>query len=188
MARGRKGQPAEVKDAKGNPGNRPNKAASTDALPEDKGGAPAHLKAEAKKIWAALAPHLQRSKLMRVTDRNAFARYCQSLADYWEATRQLGTNGHVYDAPMTNGGTMKRINPWFGVQDRIGRRLENLEDRFGLSPRSRQEVMFRMASLGATPPPLPAGDDELPLAQPDSAAKGPVGFLNNARPPTDAVN
>ena len=191
MPRGRKSQPAEVKEAKGNPGNRPNKVVPTDTLPEDKGSAPEWLDDDAKTIWASHAPHLQRSKLMRVTDRQAFARYCQTLSDFLKTTKTLAKEGQVYDAPTTTGGTMKRVHPSFTVQERLSKRLDALEDRFGLTPRARHEVMYRMASMGIVPPADPANPnsgDELPFDEPESPPESAVGMLKNAQPPSNSVN
>lgn len=175
--RGRKSQPAEVKEAKGNPGRRPTGAVSTADVPELSGGAPAHLTTEGKKIWRDLAPQLRQTKLIRQTDRLALARYCDTLADYWKVTRELRTKKHVYEAERVDGGKMLRVNPLFMVQDRLARRLDTMEDRFGLTPRARQELFYRLAQAPAAPP-LPGLGDEGEEGRPD----GPVGMLASTGP------
>lgn len=182
MGRGRKGQPAEVKEAKGNPGKRPNPMASTDDLPELEAAAPKELRGEARKIYAEVAKQLAHVKLLRASDRQALARYCDTLNEYWKVTRKLQGpkargGGYTYEAKTTSGGKMLRANPLFMIQDRLARRLDTMEDRFGLNPRARQEIMYRLAQQGASPQlPFPGGEDERTPG--DSDPEGAVGFLN----------
>ena len=179
MARGRKGQAAETKFAKGNPGKRDVKTASATDLPHIGIATPAKLTREGKKVWQDLVPKLVHSKLLRVTDQEVLTRYCDMVAQYWKATRQVRKMGEVYEATMTHGqGKMMRINPWFAIQSRLVDKLQNMEDRLGLSPRSRQELMFRLAQVPATPPGelFKDGDESLPA--PDATPGRAVGFLN----------
>ena len=179
MARGRKAQPAELAAAKGNPGKRAIRTAGVVDAPEIADGAPAELSGEGKKVWARLRPHLAAMKLLRATDQPVFARYCDALGDYWKATRTLRKRGMVYEAPMTNGGKMRRLDPLFHVQERLHKRLVEMEDRLGLSPRARQEILHRLSQAAAPAPALPLdrpGDHA--TAGELSAERGPVGFLN----------
>ncbi|WP_431856614.1 phage terminase small subunit P27 family [Azospirillum sp.] len=187
MTRGRKPQPAEVKQAKGNPGKR--RVAQTPAdLPALGSTAPADLPARARKIWDELAPELARLKFLRSTDREAFARYCLHLCRWWELTKALEKKGGETYVTESAHGTMRRVDPDFLVRERIESRLETLEDRFGLSPAARQQLLQRMMS--APPPALPAGglfgeDPAKPAGdQPVSPPKppaSPVGLLAKAQ-------
>lgn len=182
MIRGRKPDTDEVQDAKGRPGKRrraaPPAAASavsgTAVQPSSK------LSRPALHIWRVLAPDLEQMNFLRATDSPAFSRYCQTLAKYWEISTELDREGVVYLTESAHG-SMKRVNPLFLVQERLSRRLTEFEDRFGLSPASRQQIMVRLAQqqpqlpLGATPP----TSDQPPAAMP--ADTGPIGLLN---PPT----
>ena len=179
MARGRKAQPAELAAAKGNPGKRAIRTAGVVDAPEIAGAAPAELTKEGRAVWSKLRPSLAEMKLLRATDEPLFARYCDALAEFWKATRKLRRRGAVYDAPMTNGGTMRRLDPLFHVQERLQKRLEGMEDRLGLSPRARQEILHRLSQAAAPAPALPLDrpGDQVTAGE-LSGERGPVGFLN----------
>lgn len=177
MARGRKAQPAEIAEAKGNPGKRAQRAAPAVEAPELAGGAPQSLTAEGRKVWAELHKSLSQLKLLRQTDRQVFLRYCDTVAEYWKITRQLRRSGSTYLAPMTGGvGKMRRIDPRFLVQERLAKRLESMEDRLGLNPRARHEILHRLSNMA---PQLPLGDQPDEQPRPDLDHQGsPLGFLN----------
>ena len=181
MIRGRKPDTDEVQNAKGRPGKRrrpappaPSSVASTTVQPNSR------LTQSALHIWRTLAPDLEQMNFLRATDSPAFSRYCQTLAKYWEISTELDSEGVVYLTESAHG-SMKRVNPLFLVQERLSRRLTEFEDRFGLSPAARQQIMIRLAQQ----------QPQLPLAksaQPDSAqppaqvpSSGPIGLLN--KPP-----
>ncbi len=182
--RGRKPKPAELKALQGNPGKRAQPAPPAEPdpeppaqPPETASTAPKHLSDAAARVWATLAPHLTRLKFLRVTDQEAFARYCEHIARYWHLTRALATTGETYETE-TKHGRMRRINPEFLVRDRIERQLESLEDRFGMSPRARQQILQQMA---AATPALPFGDPPGREAEhaPEPPSPSPVGVLNS---------
>ena len=181
MPRGPKPEPAEVKRAKGNPGRRPLPPETDDAsadLASTK--APAELEQDAQRIWQKLAPELTRLRFLRETDRGAFARYCEHLAKWWQLTKALRTEGETYLAVSEhNPDGLMRVNPKFLIRERIEKRLEALEDRFGLSPAARQQILQRLA--GGLPPPPPGGmfDQPEPPATP-AAPASPVGLLARA--------
>jgi P27 family predicted phage terminase small subunit len=184
--KGRKAKPAEVKAAQGNPGRRPIHHAPD--LPGLSLQPPKDLPAAARRIWEALAPELSRLKLLRATDLGAFARYCEHLARWAELTKALRKSGETYVTQSAHG-TMRRIDPNFMVRDRIEGRLHELEDRFGLTPMARQQLLQKLAI--APLPQTPAGNDlfgtqpegEAPDAPPAPATlpPSPVGLLNRGR-------
>lgn len=149
MARGRKPQPAAVNEAKGNPGRRRRSARLASEAPP-KGAPPPELNDQARRIWEAIAPELTRLNFLRDIDRQAFARYCVHLARWWDLTQDLAAHGETY-VTESNHGTMERVRPAFIVRERTEKRLEVAEDRFGLNPASRQQIMQRLAGL------VPAG-------------------------------
>ena len=168
--RGRKSEPAEVKEAKGNPGRRPTGVVSTEDLPTLAGDAPVELTEAGRKIWLRLVPPLRQMNLIRVTDEAAVARYCNHMARFWELTQALEDEGGEYYETDSAHGRMLRVHPAFRVRQAIEMRLEALEDRIGLSPRSRQEIMYRLsqsAVAASSPRPAeaqaPAGPSESPL-------------------------
>lgn len=188
--RGRPRQSAATRDAKGNPGHRarakaptaksaPAKSKGRGPAPASKvpGGTPRELTAAGKKVWAMVVPQLDAVHFYDPLDRNALARYCDSVAQYWDVTRQLRKQKFTYDVRKVGGGKMLRFNPLFMIQDRLARRLDTLEDRFGMTTRARQEIMYRLANQV---PQLPLGTGDDPSAPaPDLAHKSPIGILNS---------
>jgi len=137
------------------------------------------MRAKGRKYWSEVAGYLIDARIVRVSDRNALARYCETLADYVAVTRELDGQGHVYWTE-SNHGKMQRISPWFAVQERLVKRLQDLEDRFGLSPASRQQIVARMAAgsqaaMNFAQPTDPAPTDA-PAAPPE--ATNPIDFFN----------
>ena len=147
MARGRRTEPAAVKIAKGNPGKRPISASSTEAT-DLKRIAPKELSTAARKIWDQLAPELVRLRFLKESDRAAFSRYCEYFSRWWELTAILAKEGDSYWTESLHG-KMQRINPNFQIRDRLEQRLQSLEDRMGLNPAARQQIMQRLAALPA---------------------------------------
>lgn len=182
MPRGRRPDPAGLQDAKGNPGKR----RRTQLPPErdEKGGLRPAVKISvaAVRIWDQLAPELERMNFLRSTDRSAFTRYCDTLARYWDVRRQLDGKHLTYTSTSAHGD-LQRINPLFAVEERLSKRLTDLEDRFGLSPASRQQIMLRLAQ---TSPQLPFGQpDPQPAAPPPPGGTAPtpaspIGGLSGA--------
>jgi P27 family predicted phage terminase small subunit len=168
MARGRRPDAPAVKEAKG---TKARTAPVTDSAAVLRSTMPRTLSAAAKKVWEVLAPELTRMKFLRETDRDAFSRYCEHAARWWKLTRELRREGDTYWTESAHG-KMQRLNPKFIVRERIENRLEALEDRFGLNPAARQQILQRLSAL---PPPAPPAGDM--FAQPGETAE------NGAPPP-----
>lgn len=179
---GRKPEPAGLKEAKGNPGKRkiPKAGAAASAgeiTPSSKLGRPA------LSIWHELKPELERMNFIRPTDRHALSRYCDTMAEYWRVTLALRSKsqGLTYETTGPNG-SMTRINPLFLIQDRLEKRLMMLEDRFGMNPMARQQIMLRLAERQ---PQLPLGPQGATEPAPDADAPGlldnPIGVLSPTR-------
>ncbi|MGO2957431.1 MAG: phage terminase small subunit P27 family [Acetobacter sp.] len=150
MVRGRTPNSPELNEARGNPGKRPKKERVLDLSPIAGIDAPKHMRANARKYWADVAGYITDSRIVRVSDRNMLARYCETLADYVKVTGSLGKQGHVYWTESAHG-KMQRISPFFLVQERLVKRLQDMEDRLGLNPASRQQILLRMAANNAQP-------------------------------------
>jgi P27 family predicted phage terminase small subunit len=155
MARGRIPNSPELNEARGNPGKRAKKLRVADIAPIAGIEAPKHMGAKGRKFWADVAAYITDSRIVRVSDRNILARYCETLADYVKATRELDKQGHVYWTESAHG-KMQRISPHFLVQERLVKRLQDMEDRLGLTPASRQQILMRMAANTQTALPLDA--------------------------------
>lgn len=176
--KGRRADPAAVKEAKGNPGKRTVTKEEVAAVEVVIGlKPPAELSAAAKKLWNKHAPDLQRLNFLQASDVPAFARYCETLALFWKACRALGRKSPVYKV-VSPQGTYQRLNPWFAIMDRTNRTLIALEDRFGISPAARQTITYRLAQ-GAGAGAGAGSQQELLLPGENGAeSDNPVGFLN----------
>lgn len=171
-------QPDAVKRARGNPGKRKLKPSSNLAMPPAGAAKPdSHLRVAARHVWNALAPELQRLNLLRGTDSNALSRYCDDVASYWEIRQKLREQGLTYEVKSLHG-TYQRLNPLFTIQERLAARLVVMEDRFGLSPQSRQALMVRSAQLAASQGNLPFGGTIQPDAAPPPDSS-PIGFFGD---------
>lgn len=154
--------------------------ATAASLPAAVGNVRPHpkLRAPALEIWKQVAPELERLNLLRPSDGHAFSRYCETLVSYWEITSKLRMIGTTYETDSAHG-KMRRISPEFAVQERLFNRLTAMEDRFGLNPASRQQIMLKLLGgqghlpLGA---PVPAADQ--PVATDVPPAGNPIGLLN----------
>jgi len=178
MFRGRKPDAPEMQEAKGRPGKRRRPAAPAASTVASSAVQPtSKLGRSALHVWTKLAPELERMNFLRGTDSNAFARYCQTVAKYWEVSAELDRDGEVYWTETVHG-KMKRINPLFLIQERLSRRLIELEDRFGLSPAARQQIMMRLAQQQPQLPLRPQGEAEPTTPPPDA---GPIGILGSPK-------
>lgn len=181
MKRGRKPDPAAIKEAKGNPGRR---RIGADPVIDTSltGGVapPAWLKADALAVWTRLAPNVARLKLLTPVDAESFARYCRNLARWLKMQDVLDREGETYESESAHG-KLKRAHPAFLIGDRLARLLESQEAVFGLNPAERQRIF---AARSMTPDPagdLFGGRREDPVKAdpaPDAKPSGPVGFLN----------
>lgn len=174
---GPKGQPAEIKALKGNPGGRPIVRAPAE-LGLFSATPPRTLKRKPKAVWKQLASKLGGLKFIKVSDEPALERYCTDLAAWRDVTAELEKTGQIYETSSTHG-TMLRVHPLFLVQDRLQKRLESFEDRFGLNPAARQRIMQGLAAQ--------AGGGNLPLEapredKPAAPAGSPIGMLSEATP------
>jgi P27 family predicted phage terminase small subunit len=179
---GRRPDPAALQEAKGNPGKR-RKSPELPNLPAGSIPAPSRLNSDGLRVWEQIAPELQRMNFLRGTDANAFARYCDAVVRFWRITEKLRDEGETYTSKSAHG-ELQRINPLFVIEERLAKRLESLEDRFGLNPAARQQIMLRLAQHQPQLPFGPAksaeGEAETPSQPPgaDPLSASPIGLLN----------
>lgn len=179
MARGRKAQPAAVKEAKGNPGRRRIARTADDAARELAGAPPAWLDMSdvgtplaadmskiAREVWTSLHADLVRLKLLRSTDENAFGRYCQYMAEWIHFTRVLLTEGYTYRRMLGTGEEALLPHPATKARHTANQALIALGDAMGLTPAARQRIQQQMAQV------LPAAQPGLDLEGKSGAAKG----------------
>ena len=202
MARGRKPQPAAVKEARGNPGRRPVKRAAEAAV-KDLAGYPDWLDvtkfaakdqraiaALALAAWRHLQAELQTLRLLKTTDAYTLGRFCQYHAEWVHATRVLAAEGYWYERKLGTGETAKLPHPAARMRRDAMMALKDLGDAMGLTPSARLRLTQQLAnglpggqpglpldgtSEGKTPVEAPA-----PNEQPAMGGEGPLrtGFLN----------
>jgi P27 family predicted phage terminase small subunit len=170
MARGRKAQPAAVKEARGNPGRRRiPKAAAVEE--RDLGGYPDWLdtsavgteraiaiSALAIEAWRRLKPDLERMKLLKATDGDAFARYCRYLGEFVYFTRYLDEHGATYEAKAGTGETLWRPRQENRIRKDCEQALKDLGDSMGLTPAARLRIVQQLAAAPGQQPNLPLGE------------------------------
>ena len=184
MPRGRKPDPPGLQAIKGDPRKQKRQTAGAHGSPDLGAGGSlkplSKLTPAAQAVWRELGPELERLNFLRPTDRNAFARYCDAVVRYWDVSKSLRKEGQTYTSTSQHG-ELRRVNPLFLIEERLAKRLEGLEDRFGLTPATRQQIMARLASAQHT---LPLGGgggaSDQPPEPPEAPADSPVGFLGAA--------
>lgn len=200
MARGPKKTPAAIAAAKGNPSRR--RVVKDPAAEGATGSAlagqvkiagvapPTWLDGEARNIWDMHAPIMHQLKLLTDADINAFGRYCQNMASWIAARKDLLENGMTYEVTSAHGSWIRK-NPAFDQMHALEIDLQRAEDRFGMNPAERQRI-FSARAAGATGGagdglPLQGGRDhaedklkEIEAASPgdNGQKRSPVGYLN----------
>jgi P27 family predicted phage terminase small subunit len=151
---------------------------------------------EALSVWANVATELNSMRFLADADANTFGRYCTYFADWLRYKRAVFGNETI-NTPMTRSTPehpmmMVRDHPLFKRIKDCEMSMLALEDRFGLSAKSRNHIVAQMADRRHALAPL-FGDDELPFeAKPLNALAAlgdddDFGCLNGGVPP-DQVN
>ena len=175
----------EIAEKQGNPGHRPIVKAPSDGSASEIGAPPVDatvpdwLDEGGRAIWLAYMPRLKTMGYMKDTDRLAFARLCDHTARWMRLRLKVNDRGESYTTESRHG-KMERINPDFAAMLRLEEKMVQLEDRFGLTPSARQQILARLADPSDLPLAIPSHD-----AAPQSTAS-PVGMLapNRITPPT----
>lgn len=178
--RGPKPQSAAVKEQRGNPGRR-KIGADPEIVASGVVVAPDYLADEALKIWNKIVPRLVALKLITETDVMTFGRYCRNYARWMDMQKRLDDADLIYEV-VTASGTVMRTHPAFLIADRLDRKLETVEDRFGLNPAERQRIFAVRAASGNSAPDLFGHGENKPSAGKPAGAtmktSGPIGLLN----------
>lgn len=179
MKRGRRPKPDALKIAQGNPGKRPiepaKPEASTDASKAGGLTPPAELADQkALAIWARTAWRLAGLNFIQPTDADAFARYCKYLSLWYQLAEQIDVDRLVITT-KSDAVEMDRLDRRFQAMLLLDKRLEALEDRFGLNPQARHQLLRdKMGARGAGAGQLPGIDPPAPTETKDKAATPPA--------------
>lgn len=188
MARGRKKKPYSVRKAQGNPGKRAlNDGGSTIAGPIDLLGesgsafrTPAFLTDPQEiALFRAAMSGVLRGSVARPTDAEAYGRWAVYAVKWAKNKKELDQPGcsEVYETESKHG-KMLRVHPRFVAMDRLEKLLTALEDRLGLNPVARQNIL---RGLQALPPPVQ--DSFFGVTPPDQVEAAeqpasPIGFVS----------
>ncbi len=191
MARGRRALSDEVKAAKGNKAARRRliaaenaKSRSTDGKAK---GSPA-LKipdfvkgARHKEIYTRVVTEFAMRRIARPADLTAYARWAYYVDQWIKLKEKIGNRGLTYETKSKHG-SMLREHPDFKAMLRVESVLQALEDRLGLNPVARQNII---RGLAAVPPAMrDLFNDEPQPEKPDSndpavpaKPESPLGFI-----------
>lgn len=153
MARGRRAEPDEVKAAKGNPGRRPLKGGGDAKAPTllDKIEYPAFLTHQREReLFRRTVEDFVLRRLARPADLVAYARWAHYVHRWMICKETLDGKASWYET-NSNHGKMLRRHPIFSEQLKLEDVMIKLEDRLGLNPVARQNII---RGLAAVPPAL----------------------------------
>lgn len=213
MARGRRPLPDEIKALKGNPGKR--RLASLDkakakpaakAKPRRSKGKAAPAKPPAatqiqvpdfltgkreKALFMKVVDDYLQRRVARPPDLTAYARWAHYL-DRWIICKETLQGKSTFFKSESKHGALLRRHPLFKDQLDIERVLQSLEDRLGLNPAARQNIIRGLASLPPAlgdlfndDPDAASDEPEAPTTEQIDAppADSPLAFLQTAGKP-----
>jgi P27 family predicted phage terminase small subunit len=97
---------------------------------------PHDLTDDAKKTWRNVCEELKRNGLLATVDLELVKAYCNELAMYNEAVKQINENSVLILSP--NGYPM--INPWQTIRKQSLKAAMDLGQLFGLTPSARTRI------------------------------------------------
>lgn len=111
--------------------------------PNGKATPPRWLSTAARKHWKRLAPTLEACGLLTAADEPAFASYCDSLANYVDATRLVAKRGQIIETAQGPA-----VAPWVRSQRNYLDAMTRLGQRFGLTPSDRSGIKVMRPAEG----------------------------------------
>lgn len=195
MPRGRRRIPDEVKALKGNPGKRKlvlEGVGKVEMRPAAKIPAlviPEFLTQDREReIFKRIVEDYLQRRVARPVDFTAYARWA-SYIHRWVSCKESLDGKATYFRSESKWGQLLRRHPLFKDMLDLERVLQSLEDRLGLNPIARQNII---RGLAAVPPALGGlfGDEEpkepdeskpQPDMPPPAPDIGPLGYLEAAR-------
>ena len=172
MTPGPKPKAPEIAEKQGNPGHRP--IVKPVDSPQVDASAPDWLDEMGITIWSAYMPRMRSMGYVKDTDRLAFARLCDHTSRWLKLRLKVNERGESYTTESRHG-KMERINPDFAAMLRVEEKMVQLEDRFGLTPASRQQILARLTE--PPPPPDMFANGEHAQRAPDQSQGSPIGIF-----------
>lgn len=130
-------QPTALKKLRGNPGRRP----LNDAEPQPHIGTrtpsvPDWLSEDARDIWKRYARTMWELQLLTEIDVMQFGAYCEWMALYIHAMRQVQRG---YDVQVTSTG-YRQQDPWVSIASTAWNHAKDIMARFGMTPSDRSKI------------------------------------------------
>lgn len=198
MARGRRALPDEVKALKGNPGKRRMalKSAAGETVKAESPRAilaiPEFLTHERERdIFRKIVDDYMQRRIARAPDLTAYARWA-SYVHRWVSCKEKLDGKSTYFKSSSKHGELLRRHPLFKDMLDLERVLQSLEDRLGLNPTARQNIIRGLSAMPAALGGLfgdeqPAESDKPEISDGDAPdgppPVSPLGFLQAAGKP-----
>jgi P27 family predicted phage terminase small subunit len=137
-------KPSALKLVAGNPGKRAlNKQEPDPSYLRDL-TAPSWLPQAAAQVWNELAPQAAAAKLLTEVDVEPFAMGCVAIAQYRQATAQIGDDAVKSKTVLNDEGKPvkagEHLNPWSIVQSMTFKQAMFVFDKFGMTPQARTRI------------------------------------------------
>ncbi len=197
MSRGRRALPDEVKALKGNPGKRrlALKSASAGAgrptAPSIALVIPEFLTHDRERdIFRKIVDDYLQRRIARAPDLIAYARWA-SYVHRWVSCKEQLDGKPTWFKSVSKHGDLLRRHPLFKDMLDLERVLEALEDRLGLNPTARQNIIRGLSAMPAALGGL-FGDEQSPEDKPEMSDAempdgppplSPLGYLQSAGKP-----
>ena len=95
--------------------------------------APEWMTEKAREVWGELAGILVTKDRLRPEYAYQFASYCESVANFYNATAVLAVEGYYFETETRNGRQQKKRAMWSVQQESLSA-MTRLSALFGLSP------------------------------------------------------
>jgi P27 family predicted phage terminase small subunit len=140
MGRGRPPKPTALKILQGGDtrkSRRKNEPKPDVGIPE----CPEYLDGYARAEWEAVAPILERLRVLTTADRGALELLCRAYAEYREATETVSEDGATYESTNAEtGAVIIKAHPAVNQRNDAWRRYRAALADFGLTPSSRAKI------------------------------------------------
>lgn len=197
MARGRRAQPDAVKALKGNPGKRKlalTKVGKASApVPKPAAASPPEFLTNERErlIFTRVVDDYLQRRVARAPDLTAYARWASYVHRWISCKEQLDGKATWFKSTSKHGDLLRR-HPLFKDMLDLERVMQSLEDRLGLNPIARQNIIKGLSAMPAALGGLfgdeqsadedkPQPDEPKPEDQPPAVS--PLGFLQGAGRP-----
>lgn len=200
MTRGRRATSDEVKALKKDPTSRRAALAQKPAAAPRRSMSatytPTFLRRKLEKlIYARVVDDLVSRRIARAADLDGYGRWATYLSRWITLNRKLKPGAEAYETESKHG-KMLRKHPHFAAMIDLERVMMALEDRLGLNPAARQNIIRGIAALAGSqfagdlftedertnsqPGEMPAQSDQNAAEQPPAPPpeRSPLGFLD----------